>query len=84
LVKAVESALESSMLFQLYQDQIFNCFIHSLAYAEIYLTIGTIFRRFDLELYETTIDDVKIERDFFVAAPSLSSKGIRGLVKGVM
>lgn len=36
----------------------------SLAYAEIYVTLATIFRRFDLELYETTREDVDAVRKF--------------------
>ena len=36
----------------------------SLAYAEIYVTLATIFRRFDLELYETTREDVDAVRTF--------------------
>lgn len=55
----------------------------SLAYAEMFLTIASIFRKFDLEMYETTIDDIKIERDLFVASPKLGSKGVRAFVKGV-
>jgi hypothetical protein len=49
----------------------------SLAYAEMYLTLATIVRRFDMELFETTREDVTMVHDFFVAAPRLDSKGIR-------
>lgn len=49
----------------------------SLAYAEIYLTIAAVVRRFDWELYETTLDDIVCQRDFFVAVASLESKGVR-------
>lgn len=56
----------------------------SLAYAELFITIAAVFRKFDLEMYETTIDDIKIERDLFVASPKLGSKGVRGFVKRVL
>jgi hypothetical protein len=49
----------------------------SLAYAEMYLTLATIVRRFDMELYETSIEDVTMVHDFFVAVPKLDSKGVR-------
>jgi hypothetical protein len=52
----------------------------SLAYAELFLTLAGIIRRFDLELFETTFDDVKMERDAFVAAARVGSKGVRVVV----
>lgn len=54
----------------------------SLAYAELYLTLAAIFRRFDLELHETTVEDVLFVRDAFVPAAKLGSKGVRAVVKG--
>lgn len=33
--------------------------INSLAYAELYLTLAHLFRRFDLELYQTTPEDME-------------------------
>lgn len=50
---------------------------YSLAYAELYQTISTIFRRFDMELVDTTTDDVKTVHDFFLSAPALDSQGIK-------
>ncbi|GIJ90379.1 hypothetical protein Asppvi_009333 [Aspergillus pseudoviridinutans] len=35
----------------------------SLAYAEIYKTIVVIAHRFDMELYDTTAEDVRFARD---------------------
>ena len=54
----------------------------SLAYAELYLTLGAIISRFELENYETTFDDVTIHRDFFVGVPKDGSKGVRAIVTG--
>lgn len=45
--------------------------------AELYLGLGTLFRKYDLELFETDESDVKMAHDFFVAAPKLDSKGVR-------
>jgi cytochrome P450 len=60
-----------------------NCVGLNLAYAELFLTLAGVFRRFDFKPWETTMDDVKIERDFFVASPKLGSKGVRMLVSAV-
>lgn len=56
----------------------------SLAYAELYLTAATVFRRFEIELFETTIKNIEIAHDFFVAAPSLDSKGVRAVITGLV
>ena len=49
----------------------------------MFITIAAVFRKFDLEMYETTIDDINIERDLFVAVPKPGSKGLRAFVDGV-
>ena len=56
--------------------------MHSLAYMEMFLAIGTLFRRFELELCETDISDVKLAHDFFLPSPKLDTKGIRVKVIG--
>ena len=56
--------------------------MRSLAYAEFYLTLGTIFSRFELENFETTSDDVTVHRDFFVGMPKDGSEGVRATVTG--
>jgi hypothetical protein len=58
-----------------------QCLGINLAYAELYLTTATLVSRFDFELYETSLKDVQIKHDFFVAVPDLSSKGVRVTVK---
>ena len=57
------------------------CLGMNLAYAEIYLTLAAVFRRFDLELFETTREDVDIVHDFFNPSARLDSKGVRVRVK---
>ncbi|KAJ6440648.1 putative thiol methyltransferase 2 [Purpureocillium lavendulum] len=54
-----------------------QCLGLNLAYAEIYLTIAAVVRRFDWEMYETTLDDIVCKHDFFVAVASLDSKGLK-------
>jgi cytochrome P450 len=58
-----------------------QCLGINLAYAELYLTTAMLLSRFDFELYETSLKDVQIKHDFFVAVPDLSSKGVRVTVK---
>jgi hypothetical protein len=48
----------------------------NLAYAELYLTVATVFSRFDLELVGTSRRDVEIAHDFFVGMPALDSRGV--------
>jgi len=54
----------------------------NLAKAELYLTVATIFRRYDhQELFETTRMDVDIKHDMFLPQPDHRSKGVRVLFK---
>ena len=69
-----------------------QCLGINLAYAEMYLCLFSIFRRYGsggkhgvkfegdegvLELYETELADVEIEADGFVALPRKGTKGVR-------
>jgi hypothetical protein len=45
--------------------------------------IASLFRRFELELYETDVSDVLLVHDFFLPSPKSDSKGVRVLVKSV-
>jgi cytochrome P450 len=61
-----------------------QCVGMRLAYAEIYLTLGYLFRKLGhrMQLYDTTYArDIKYVRDFFIPAPSLQSKGCRVTVR---
>ena len=53
----------------------------NFAYAELYLTLAAVFRRLNLELYQTTRADVDVVHDFLVGVPRLDSKGIRVTVE---
>ncbi len=49
----------------------------------MYLTLAAVFApgRFEWEPFETGIEDVETEHDFFVPFPRLPLRGIRMLVK---
>ena len=55
--------------------------LHSLAKAELHLTLVTIFRRFDLKLFETLFErDVEMKHEYLGAMSSTETKGIRVLL----
>lgn len=58
-----------------------QCMGINLATAEIYLTLAMVFRRFDMELYETTEKDAEIAHDFFIPHCPVDSKGVRIMFK---
>lgn len=58
-----------------------QCLGINLATAEIYLTLAMVFRRFDVELYETTARDAEIAHDFFIPHGHKDSKGVRIVFK---
>jgi hypothetical protein len=55
--------------------------IVSLAWAELYLTLGIILPCFEMELFETDVDDIAIKYDYLLMAPKLDTKGVRAKVK---
>ncbi|KAF6220284.1 hypothetical protein HO133_003416 [Letharia lupina] len=54
-----------------------NCVGLNLANAEVYMTIANVFRRLEMELFETERDDVTIVCDAFIGHPKKESKGVR-------
>ncbi|KAL9131133.1 MAG: hypothetical protein Q9175_006847 [Cornicularia normoerica] len=54
-----------------------NCVGLNLASAELYMTIANVFRRLEMELFETERDDVTIVCDAFIGHPKKESKGVR-------
>jgi cytochrome P450 len=58
-----------------------QCMGINLATAEIYLTLASVFRRYDMELYETTERDAEIVHDFFIPHGHQDSKGVRIIFK---
>ncbi|KAJ9665810.1 hypothetical protein H2201_004118 [Coniosporium apollinis] len=64
-----------------------SCVGMNLAYAEIFLALGALFRPVgaggvELDLFETDRGDVEVVHDFFNPSPRLDSKGVRVLVRG--
>lgn len=45
------------------------CILHSLAYAELYMALATLVRRFDLECQEDAAKHVMFVRDFGTPYP---------------
>ncbi|KAI1372942.1 cytochrome P450 [Hypoxylon crocopeplum] len=53
----------------------------NIAYAEIYFGLATLFRRHELELFETSRRDIDFGVDMVIAQPRRGSKGVRVLVR---
>lgn len=54
-----------------------------LAYAELFVGLANIFRRFELELFETERDAVDLYMDRFVPRPKPGTQGVRVRVTGL-
>lgn len=61
-----------------WKSRMTNLLWFSLAYAELYIIIACVFRRFDLELYDTERHrDLDIVRDCAIGETSVESRGVR-------
>ncbi|EOD49440.1 putative cytochrome p450 protein [Neofusicoccum parvum UCRNP2] len=60
-----------------------QCLGMNLAYAEMHIALVTVLRRLGdrMELFETDIDDIRVQRDFFVPKTKVGTKGVRVLIK---
>lgn len=58
-----------------------QCLGINLATAEIYLTVATVIRRFDLELFKTSARDAEVASDFFIPHGHRDSNGVRVIFK---
>lgn len=58
-----------------------SCVGMHLAYAEVYIALATVFRRFSFELFETDRTAVDCHSDMFVPHPKHGTKGVRVMVK---
>ena len=52
-----------------------------MAYSELYLTLATVFRQYDMELHDTTRLNVDPKYDWFAPFPEKYEERIRVLVK---
>ncbi len=56
--------------------------VSSLAKAELYLTLATVFRRYDMELYDAVRErDIDIVSDGFLPQPSTDARPLRVLIR---
>ena len=60
-----------------------SCVGMQLAYAELFIGISTLFRRFDVDLFETGRDAVDLWMDRFVPRPKPGTQGVRAVVKSI-
>ena len=61
-----------------------SCLGINLAKVEMYLTLATLFRRFEFVLFETDRSDADIAHDFFIPYARTDSKGVQVLVKACL
>lgn len=57
------------------------CVGMNLAYAEMYITLATLFRRYEMELYGTGRADVEVAHEYHIPQVRKGSKGVMVLVK---
>lgn len=57
------------------------CLGMNFANAELYIGLATVFRRLNLELFQTQRDAVDMAADFFVPIPAQDTKGVRVVVR---
>lgn len=48
-----------------------------MAYAELYITLASLVRRFDMELFETTAENIRIVREFALGFPKKGDFSVR-------
>ncbi|KAF2868115.1 cytochrome P450 [Massariosphaeria phaeospora] len=58
-----------------------SCLGVNLAWTEMYLTLGMMFRRYRFELFEPDVSDVQMGHDFFIPVTRLDAKGVRAFVR---
>ena len=62
-----------------------NCIGINLAYAQIYIVLASVLRRFDLSLHDVVYDrDIEAVRDCFIGEPQLNSPGVHVIAKDVV
>ncbi len=58
---------------------------NSLAYAELYITIAIFVRRFDMEIYKTTLEeDIRSVRELAVGYPKNGDFSVRAKITNVI
>ena len=59
-----------------------SCLGYNLGMAEVCLMLAAVVERFELELLETGLADVDLERDWFIPQPMIDTVGVRVAVTG--
>ncbi|PYI01218.1 cytochrome P450, partial [Aspergillus sclerotiicarbonarius CBS 121057] len=54
-----------------------QCIGMNLAFAELYMAVAVVFRKYDMDLHDTTVDDVKLHSDMMLPHAKKGSKGVR-------
>jgi len=57
------------------------CLGQNLAWAQLYIGLSTLFRRVDLELFETEPEAISSAREYFIMLPPPETQGVRAIVK---
>jgi hypothetical protein len=52
----------------------------NLAWAEMYLLLSSVFRRFDMELWETDVRSVQLGADYFLPRMK-NAEGVKVMIK---
>ncbi|KAJ2991087.1 hypothetical protein NUW58_g2650 [Xylaria curta] len=58
--------------------------LRSLAYAELYMTLACLIRRFEIELYESKPDDIRIEREMGIGQPNKGEFAVRAKITKII
>ena len=58
-----------------------SCLGQNLAWAELYIGLSTLFRRVDLELFETEPEAISPAREYFIMLSPPETEGVRAIVK---
>lgn len=58
--------------------------LYSLALAELYMTIASFVRRFDMELYGTTMDNIRIYRELGIGQPKEGDFSVRAKITNII
>jgi cytochrome P450 len=58
-----------------------SCIGKDLAMVELYLAVANLFRRFDMNVFETSERDISIAHDFFAPFGPSESKGLQVMVE---
>ena len=61
------------------------CLLDSLAYAQLYIVLACILRRFELSLHDVIYErDVEAKRDCFIGEPDLDNHGVHVTLKQML